>query len=731
MAIQAGDVVWQIKASTDPLKKGMQEGLQTVQFGAQKIADHARQIGIAFTAAGAGINAALTGSVYSWATAGNEIDKASKRMNMGAVATSEFKHALELSGASLNHFETAIKRMGRTLIDAERGSAEAEYAIEELGLSVEDFAGKSPDEQFMMFAEALYGVEDASKQSALAQMLFGRAGTQLLPLINQGTEAIMEQRQEAHELGRVFDEEAAEKAAALVDDLDRLQKAIGALVFPIAEALAPTIMELAQKFTEVSISMRGWMEEHPGMTKAITIVVGAIGVLLSVLGPILMLMPGIVATMGLFSGSAVGAGGAIAGLSGALIAALPVVAMVGAALILLAPLIAGVAKEYRSWRDAVEQKRQSEERLAKQIDERIKQIEAMGIAVDKSALKEMDAQEQILYLNGLVRDSQDETLKKYLESYGDREKAHKQFAQAKNLLLNEELSVEEAAKLAMMDLDADVVKNLMAANEEQTRSMLEFLGVRESIAQESVEIDRAAADKNIQAQKETVVALEGTNQELQHLTDEYGQSVHQSTSNVSASMQKMAAVGENNVERFTGASSEYLSQFDSAATQYLGSAGNAFEQLEIASEQVPSTMARSMEATVRAVSSAVDQIEREVMRAIRALQQLNANKRHSPSINDQVRSGLATMKQIFSKEMAELTEITGGPHANLSAVALPVPRTIAATATERNMTTNNSAQVTIDLRGSVMKKDADINTLLDRLSDMMTARFSAAGLQYG
>ena len=56
-------------------------------------------------------------------------------------------------------------------------------AFDALGLSAEQFKGLSPEQQFQLVANALGGVEDASTRAALAQDVFGKAGTSLTPVV--------------------------------------------------------------------------------------------------------------------------------------------------------------------------------------------------------------------------------------------------------------------------------------------------------------------------------------------------------------------------------------------------------------------------------------------------------------------------------------------------------------------------------------------------------------------
>jgi len=204
-------------------------------------------------AAVAGVAAFAKSSISAFAEAGDEVQKMALRTGFSTVALSELRHAAQLSGTSISSMENGVKRMQRTLLDAEQGLSTAVDAMELLGVNMDDVAGKSPEEQFRIMTEALAGVEDASKRSAIAQQVFGRAGTQLLPMLAAGKQGLADMRQEAHDLGIVFDQEGADSAAEYQDSLTKLKGAFQGIQFAIGKALVPVLIPLIEKFTQVAM----------------------------------------------------------------------------------------------------------------------------------------------------------------------------------------------------------------------------------------------------------------------------------------------------------------------------------------------------------------------------------------------------------------------------------------------------------------------------------------------
>ena len=218
-----------------------------------KIGKAAKGIGIGIAAVGAAAIGMGIASVKSFAEAGDEVQKMALRTGFSTEALSELKHAAELSGSSLVGMETGFKKMARFVDDAKTGLSTATDVMKTMGITVEDFAGMSPEDTFNMLSGAIADMEDPLAQQNAAMELFGRAGTDMLPMLAQGTEGIAAMKQEAHDLGLVFSQEAADSAAEFNDNLTRLQGAFTGLMnelatalMPVLEALMPVLIDLVK-----------------------------------------------------------------------------------------------------------------------------------------------------------------------------------------------------------------------------------------------------------------------------------------------------------------------------------------------------------------------------------------------------------------------------------------------------------------------------------------------------
>lgn len=290
MAISVGDAV--VKLGLD--KKDFDRDMKGLTASIKK---HQKAIGIAMVAAGGAILAAGVLSIKTFAAMGDEVAKMAKRTGFSTVALSELRHAAELSGASLAGIEKASRTLSGAITDAGFGLETYVRAFESIGLTYEELAQLTPEEQFLRVMEALAGVEDATLRAAIAADLMGRSGTAMLPMLADGAEGLKEMRQEAHSLGTVFDEEAAVKAEEMTDAMKRLGDSVSGVKMAIAEQLIPVLMPLIEKIKKVISNISAWMKEHPKLTQMIVLGTTALGALLVVLGGLLLVLPGLIAAL--------------------------------------------------------------------------------------------------------------------------------------------------------------------------------------------------------------------------------------------------------------------------------------------------------------------------------------------------------------------------------------------------------------------------------------------------
>ena len=285
---------------------------------------HRKAIGVAMVGTGAAITAMGILAVKQTADLGDQMQKMAIRTGFSTESLSELKYIADLGGTSIEGLEVATRKMTQSIVDAGSGMKTAQDDLKRLGLKYEDLKELAPEKQFALVTSRLADMTNKTEQVATAVGLFGRSGTELLPVLQGGSEEMERLRKEAADSGLIITQEAADSSAKFNDSLTTLKGSVGGLTMGLARDLMPILTDLIEKVTNTVKWIKGWAAEHPGLVKVIVIALAVLGPLLTILGSLLLILPGLITAIGLFGAAlhlAMGPVGLIALAITALIAA--------------------------------------------------------------------------------------------------------------------------------------------------------------------------------------------------------------------------------------------------------------------------------------------------------------------------------------------------------------------------------------------------------------------------
>ncbi len=295
-------------------------------FGANAVA-----IGTKLAGLGIGLGTGLIAAAKSFSDAGSMLDDMSQRTGDTVENLSAIGYAARQSGAGLEELEAGFGKMSGTIAGAIAGEKASVDLLSKLGLTADDLKGKLPTEQLQILADKLKGISDNDTKIDLVKSIFGKSGTSLIPLLNEGSEGIDKLMQEAQRLGLVMGSEDAAAAAAMGDAMDKLWDTLGGLVNTIGSALAPALTDVLTMITDNVAAASKWISENKGLVIGLGLVAAAATALGIALAGV-----GVVATV---TGALLGGVGA---LIGALLSPLGLVIAAGA----------GLIYAFYSWTDA-------------------------------------------------------------------------------------------------------------------------------------------------------------------------------------------------------------------------------------------------------------------------------------------------------------------------------------------------------------------------------------------
>ena len=211
---------------------------------------------------GVGLSAAgLTAFVKSSIDAADEIGKMAQRVGVGTEALSALKYAADLSDVSLESLGNGLKKLAVNAADTAKGTGEARDAFAALGINVKTSSGslKGADELLAEIAAQFAGFEDGAAKTALAVKLFGKAGADLIPLLNAGASGLADMRAEAERLGVVISPGQAKAAELFNDQLTVMQARAKGVGIAIANELLPGLNGVLERWERAAqLSQQGY-----------------------------------------------------------------------------------------------------------------------------------------------------------------------------------------------------------------------------------------------------------------------------------------------------------------------------------------------------------------------------------------------------------------------------------------------------------------------------------------
>jgi hypothetical protein len=167
----------------------------------------------AFTAAGVAVAknlVALEGEV-------ERLGQLAERVGVSFQFIQVLDAAAKASGSSVESLGGAFNKFLRSLGDARNGSKAAADAFRTLGISSDDLQTKSPEELFRQMARAISGITDPADRASVAMDLFGKSGTELLPIFASLDQAAAD----LERIGGAITDKQAEQIKRFGDELDR------------------------------------------------------------------------------------------------------------------------------------------------------------------------------------------------------------------------------------------------------------------------------------------------------------------------------------------------------------------------------------------------------------------------------------------------------------------------------------------------------------------------------
>jgi hypothetical protein len=232
----------QTKTAFDSIKRGL-----------GGLTDTAKSVNGVLANLGVGVSLAGIGAmIKSSIDSADALDEMAQRTGIAVESLSLLVPAAELSAVSTEKFEAGLKKLATGMLEAATGSEASAQNFEALGVAVQNQDGTLRDSEQVLLdlADRFQAMPDGAEKAALAVDIFGKAGAEMIPFLNQGREGIGALKQEAAELGLQLSADTAAQAGNFNDALDKLKLATQSIGNQIIASLLPALNDMAGGMVE-------------------------------------------------------------------------------------------------------------------------------------------------------------------------------------------------------------------------------------------------------------------------------------------------------------------------------------------------------------------------------------------------------------------------------------------------------------------------------------------------
>lgn len=243
---EVGSITVKIGADTYELQKGVASAKKEIDgLGERGKALEGVMQGLATVAiATAGAVTVLAKNAIDTA---DNLNKMSQKIGIAVEDLSRLAYAAQLSDVDIGSLQQSLVFLSRNMSAASAGSGDAYNAFNALNVAFKNTDGslRAQSEVLADVADRFANMRDGTEKTALAMAIFGRAGAQMIPMLNMGRDGLKGMGDELERFGGLVSGQFARSAEQFNDNLTRLRTILGGLTM---QTFAPLIEGLNASF---------------------------------------------------------------------------------------------------------------------------------------------------------------------------------------------------------------------------------------------------------------------------------------------------------------------------------------------------------------------------------------------------------------------------------------------------------------------------------------------------
>lgn len=250
-----GSLVVSLEANMAKFASDMGRAQQIAEQNMRKINEAAEMAKRGLEAIGIALGARELWEKFNGAVeAADQLQKLSEKSGITVEHLSELQYAAKLSGVDMDGLSNGLKKLQTAMFDAATGGRQQQGIFQGLGVAYKDTNGNLRDTYDVLLdvADRFEKSRDGTTKAAEALKIFGKSGTDLIPLLNEGSEGVRHMAEEAQSMGIVIGHDLSEKAQQFKDDLERMQLGMGAVTNAAMKSLVPAFDDILKAFLSLN-----------------------------------------------------------------------------------------------------------------------------------------------------------------------------------------------------------------------------------------------------------------------------------------------------------------------------------------------------------------------------------------------------------------------------------------------------------------------------------------------
>jgi hypothetical protein len=182
----------------------------------------------------------------------DSMGKLAQKTGVSIESLSQMRIAADLAGVNIETLAKGMEKISQSAAMASSGVSNQKKTFDALGISTLDAAGKmkNADELMREVADRFAGINDGAGKTAAAMALFGKAGAEMIPMLNRGGDELDRMAKLSDKLGLTLNGQTTEAAERVNDNFTTMGLALKGAGMAILDRMLPSLVSMTNAMVD-------------------------------------------------------------------------------------------------------------------------------------------------------------------------------------------------------------------------------------------------------------------------------------------------------------------------------------------------------------------------------------------------------------------------------------------------------------------------------------------------